>query len=341
MKITAIALAASLLLPATLAAKTLRYSDHEPLGGMRTRFIKDVFFAAIDRESKGRLRIEEHWGGDIASGYDALRVVGEGRAADIAVVVPEYVEKDLPLQQVFKSFPVGPTAGRQVAFFRRAYAEIPEFSAELSKANVVNLFLATGYPVAFFGTKPMDGLDALKGGKWRTASFWQTDFLQNTGATPVSIPWGPEILKALQNGSLDGVMVNVDGGVELDLQKAAPNILISKNLWLGHVYLLVMNKDTWNGLAKDDQEAIERAAESAYTSLGAVMEASFTAQVDSLKRGGAAVRTLETKELGEWSVATRYQEVQSQWIKRQEEEGRGDAGFVLARVSSILAETIR
>ena len=41
------------LLPGTaLAAKVLRYSDHEPLGGMRTRFIKDVFFAAIEKEMK-------------------------------------------------------------------------------------------------------------------------------------------------------------------------------------------------------------------------------------------------------------------------------------------------
>ena len=29
----------------------LTYSDHEPLGNMRTRFLNDVFFRAIEKES--------------------------------------------------------------------------------------------------------------------------------------------------------------------------------------------------------------------------------------------------------------------------------------------------
>jgi hypothetical protein len=47
--------------------RILKYSDHEPLGGMRTRFLKDVLFPAIERESNGRLKIEDHWDGEIAA----------------------------------------------------------------------------------------------------------------------------------------------------------------------------------------------------------------------------------------------------------------------------------
>ena len=42
----------------------LRYTDHEPYGGMRTMLIKNVFFAAIEKESQGRLKIEAHWNGE-------------------------------------------------------------------------------------------------------------------------------------------------------------------------------------------------------------------------------------------------------------------------------------
>jgi TRAP-type C4-dicarboxylate transport system substrate-binding protein len=81
---------AAFLLPATASAeKTLRYSDHEPLGGMRTKFIKDVFFAAIEKESNGRLKIADHWDSALATGYDALTVLGEGTVADLGIVVPE------------------------------------------------------------------------------------------------------------------------------------------------------------------------------------------------------------------------------------------------------------
>lgn len=40
-------LAASLLPAAASTTRTLTYSDHEPLGDMRTRFINDVFFPEI------------------------------------------------------------------------------------------------------------------------------------------------------------------------------------------------------------------------------------------------------------------------------------------------------
>ena len=76
-------------------------------------------------------------------------------------------------------------------------------------------------------------------------SFWHQDFLRNTGAVPVTMPWGEGVYKALQGGTLDGLMVNVDSGYDLKVHETAPHVLISKDLWLGHVYLLVMNKTTW------------------------------------------------------------------------------------------------
>ena len=235
----------ALLICGTAAAQTiLRYSDHEPLGGMRTRFIKDVFFAAIHKESNGRLKVDDHWDSKLATGYDALRVVGEGRVADMGIVVPEYTANDLPLHQIFKSFPKGPTGDKQVTFFRRAYAEIPALPAELHKKNVVEILFATGYPVAFFSTTPLNNLNELKGFKWRSASFWHQDFLRNSGATPISMPWGDGVFKAMQARTLDGLMVNVDSGYMLKVHETAPYVLLSKDLWLGHLYLLVMNKAT-------------------------------------------------------------------------------------------------
>ena len=98
-KLLTLLLIALLLPTAAIAQRILRYSDHEPLGGMRTRFIKDVFFSAIEKESKGRLKIEDRWDSEVSSGYDALRVLGDGKVADMAIVVPEFSAKQLPLHQ--------------------------------------------------------------------------------------------------------------------------------------------------------------------------------------------------------------------------------------------------
>lgn len=327
----------TLLAPTVASAtQTLIYSDHEPLGGMRTRFIQEVFFPAIEQESQGRLKIEAHWDSKLATGYDALSVVGKSGAADMATVVPEYSPNTLPLHQIFKSFPTGPTGDQQVAFFRRVYAEIPAFPAELAQQNAVNLLFSTGYPVAFFSTKPLGRLDQIKGQKWRSASFWHQDFLRNAGATPVSMPWGDEIYQAMRAGTLDGLMVNVDGGYQLGVHKVAPNVLFSKELWMGHVYLLAMNKTTWDNLAQQDQQAIQRAAATAYKTLGTVMNASFDAQVAELKKDGVKIRILQPIELEQWKAATRYQQVQAAWVQEQEGKGLKEAGAVLEKVSAML-----
>lgn len=332
----------TLLMPTTVSAvQILKYSDHEPLGGMRTSFIKDVFFAEIEKESQGRLKVDAHWNSELARSYDALGVVKEGKIADMAIVVPEYTPKEFPLQQIFKSFPVGPTGARQVEFFRKAYATIPAFQAEVARQNVVNLFLATGYPVAFFSTKPLNKLDDITGQKWRSASFWHQDFLKNSGSIPVSMPWGEGIYDALKAGSLDGLMVNVDSGYELNVHKTAPNVLISKDLWLGHVYLLVMNKDTWNKLADEDKQAIQRAASKAYQTLGSVMDSSFDSMVGELAHNGVKIRQLSSTEVAHWESATQYQQVQEKWVKEQESKGVKEAGRTMDKVTALLKESMK
>lgn len=330
------------LLPATACAqRILRYSDHEPLDGMRTRFFKDVLFAAIERESNGRLKIQDHWDSAVSTGYDALRVVGDGKATDMAVVVPEYSAKELPLHQLFKSFPTGPTDDKQVAFFRRAYAEIPAFRAELKTNNVVEIFLGTGYPLAFFSTGALNSLKDIKGHTWRSASFWHQDFLRNAKANPVSIPWGESVFKAMRDKTLDGLMVNVDSAYTLKVHEVAPHVLLSKDLWLGHLYVLAMNRNTWNGLAQEDKEAIQRAAEIAYSQLGHVMDESFDTMIDDLRKAGVGVRLLENKELDAWKTSTKYEEIQATWVKEQDGNGAKDARPVLEKIKVILNDAMQ
>ena len=340
-KILWMLLAAFLLPTVASAQKTIRYSDHEPMGGMRTRFIKEVFFPAIEKESNGRLKIEAHWDGELAKAYDALGAVKAGKVTDMATTVPEYTAKELPLHQIFKSFPVGPSGDKQVSLFRRVYAEVPEFSAELQKNNLVEIFLGTGYPVAFFSTQPLNNLERIKGHTWRTASFWHEDFLRNAGAVPVTMHWGEAVYKALQARTLDGLMVNVDSGYDLKVYEHAPYALVSKDLWLGHLYPLVMNREVWNGLAQEDQQAIQRAAETAYKALGATMDRRFDAQLEELRKNGTTIRLLERTEVQAFQTATRYEEAQAVWVKEQENKGAKDAGAVVKKVSFILNETIK
>ena len=168
--LAALCLAAGLLHSAA-AQTVLRYSDHEPLyvspiydvnqtgrppqyapyGNMRTRFINDVFFKHAEAESGGRIKIEPHWDGSIAQAHDELQALADGKT-DLIVAVPEYSAEQLPLNQLFKGFMIGPAGAQQVQTLRRIYADIPELAAEYQKNGATPLIIATGYPVAFLAS---------------------------------------------------------------------------------------------------------------------------------------------------------------------------------------------
>ena len=140
----------AILLMKVSAQRVLKYSDHESANEMRTLFLKNILFPTIEKESKGRIKIEAYWNGQLSSSYDALKKVSKGDTIDITTVVPEYAANELPIHQLFKSFLLGPTGKKQVAFFRKMYETTPELTNELYQNNIEPIFLSTGYGVGFF-----------------------------------------------------------------------------------------------------------------------------------------------------------------------------------------------
>lgn len=331
--------AAALLcvMQSALAETVLRYTDHEPLGNMRTKVINDVFFKAIAQESQGRIRVEPHWNGELSVSYDALKTISEGQKADIGIVVPEYTAEQLPLHQMFKSFPLGPDNGeKQVAFFHHVFAKMPQFSAELAANNLVNLQFFLGYPAAFFSANPVLKYDDLKNTTWRTASFWHQSYLENAGATVVKMPWNAQITEALQAGKLSGLLVNLDSGDDIKAWKAAKEVRVSPRLWLGHVYLLVINKQRWEQLAPQDKDAIQRAAVRTEKVLGATLDSSLSSMVANMNAQGAHARYLTPEELESWQNISHYQAVQADWVAKQQAKGITGVAEILREVKAQL-----
>lgn len=205
----------------------------------------------------------------------------------------------------------------------------------------MNLQFFLGYPVGFFSTRPIDKLTALQGTTWRTASFWHRAYLNHTGAKTVTLPWNEQITTALREGKLDGLMVNLDSGYDIHAERAAPNVLLSPSLWLGHVYLLVMNKQTWENLDKRDREAIQRAAITTEKALGKALDNNLISMVKTLEQDGAQVRYLKKSELDARQKAIGYQQEQTQWVEKQKAEGVDNAEDVMQKVANILDETMR
>ncbi|MFD1382858.1 TRAP transporter substrate-binding protein DctP [Rhodanobacter aciditrophus] len=313
----------------------LIYSDHQPLGQMRTTFLKEVLFPAIEQESNGRLNIDDHWNGELAIAYEALPTLKEGKTVNISTIVPEYTAKELPLSQIFKSYPTGPSGQDQVTLFRDIFESVPEFEQEFRDNNLEPIFLSTGYPVGFFSTKPVNDINDIQGQKWRSASFWHLDYLREAGAEPVRTHWSPEIYDMLEDGRLDGIYVNIDSAYNLKLHEKAPYALVSKSMWLGHLYVVAMNKTAYDALEQIDKDAIKRAASRAYRQQGRNMDEEFDTMVSKLRAEGAEIRIMTDEEVDQWGRLTNYPAIQRRWAQEQLKAGVQNAEDVIYKVTRV------
>jgi TRAP-type C4-dicarboxylate transport system substrate-binding protein len=336
-----VALAVVLLAASAVTAGTItvKYSDHDPPGGVRTNFVKNVWFPEMIKQTGNKITIQDYWGGAMVSAPEALKAIGDN-VTNMGFVFPEFYSKQLQLHQGFKLFPVGPaTWESQRWLYKKVYDEIPEFLGEFQKFNQMPLFATAGLPAAFTSTKPITKVADLKGRKWRASSRWVLAYIKNAGATPVSVPWA-DCYMALQTGTIDGVLTNYDGAAMTKLDEAGPNILVAKELWWATPFVHLVNLDFWKGLPKDVQDGILKASETASAQFGKAYDEAFDQIVAAEKKAGRKVNIMGSDELAKWEQATGYQEQQKIWVKELQEAGYKNADQILAKLTAIHKEAM-
>ena len=77
MDMNKIVLLMMLYAPMLVGAQTLTFTDHEPLGNMRTQ-VTEQFFRLVAQENKGRIRIREttHVGAVVTKDVEPNTIVG-------------------------------------------------------------------------------------------------------------------------------------------------------------------------------------------------------------------------------------------------------------------------
>ncbi|ROV54416.1 hypothetical protein EGS38_11075 [Neisseria chenwenguii] len=142
----------------------------------------------------------------------------------------------------------------------------------------------------------------------------------------------------LKTGELGGLMVNVDSGYDIGAHKSAPYILTSQQLWLGHIYPVVMNAERWKKLSKSDQAAFTKAAQKVYGTLGDTLDKSYDDMLLKLIKDGAVVRMPNGQEVTKFAQAANYQNQQNQWAAKQEAEGVKNVQSVLQKLRNLMAK---
>lgn len=333
----AILLAAAVALP--LHAETARYSDHDPLGGMRPQFVNDIWFPAIAEASKGSIKIKPMFGGTLMGSKEVLSGVGDG-IADMGFVFPGHYPERLIAHTIFPLFPRGPAKFENIAwFYHQLYERVPAFNAELEAAGVVPLMTTAGLPGVFVSKYKMDSLAGLKNHKWRAGGKWLLKYLENAGAAPVSVPWG-DVYVALQTGTIDGVFANYDGINLMKFDEVAPNVMLSKELWFSIPFVHVANKEFYDGLPDEGRGALKEASARAEAEFGAVYDATFNAIRDSEVAAGVKVHELSPADVDLWENAPELAKLRAQWVGEAKASGLENAQEVMDQTIAIFNEAL-
>ncbi|MGE7472053.1 TRAP transporter substrate-binding protein [Bosea sp. NPDC003192] len=134
-------------------------------------------------------------------------------------------------------------------------------------------------PALFAMRNKIDDLGGFKGRKIRVfASAWQTEPLKTLGATAVPMSLA-EVLPALQQGTLDGVMSSISQFTTLRFYDAAP---FAVDLGHAEVNIVVVGSKRWyEGLAPNLQKAVDEAGRLASTEIVAPT-AAFVAEQEKI-----------------------------------------------------------
>lgn len=312
----------------------LNYSDHDPLGGMRTQFVKDVWLPEITEQSDGEITVRHFWGGALLSSKEILKGVGDG-IADLGMVYPGHYPRQLIAHSVFSLFPRGPTSfTNMIWFYRKAYEEVPALTDELSKVNVMPLMITAGLPGAFASTSPLESLDDVMGNRWRGGGKWPLRYLESIGAVPVAVPWDDTYM-ALQTGTIDGALANYDGLRMMKLDEAAPNLLVSKELWYALPFLHLVNARKFERLPKENRNALLRAAAVAEQKFAATYDAAFESIRAEQQADGYTVTDMTSADLARWENKEALARLQSEWVSEAEAAGLVDAAGIMRQVRAI------
>jgi TRAP-type C4-dicarboxylate transport system substrate-binding protein len=312
-------------------AVTMKYSDHDPPGGMRTDFLKNVWLPEIEKQTGGKVKMQDFFGGALLGSKEILKGIGDG-ITQAGFLYPGHYPGQLTAFTIYKLFPRGPAKFENMVWlYRKVTEEIPEFNAGLKKANQMTLLYTAGLPGAFTGKNPLTSLSDIKGDRWRAGDKWALRFLKNAGAVPVSVPWG-DVYMALQTGTIDGCFTNYDGLHMMKFDEVAPNLLISKKLWYAMPFIHNVNLDFWNGLPKEIQEGILKASKIAEEKFADVYEKAFEKVKSEQEAAGFKVTTMSQDDIVKWENADQLDALQQQWVKEAEAAGMKNASGVLEKM---------
>jgi TRAP-type transport system periplasmic protein len=172
---------------------------------------------------------------------------------------------------------------------------------EMTDNFKVLFYKPTMFQHFFLRNKKVTKLEDFKGMKVRALSGLQGQAIAALGATGVSMPGG-ELYMALQTGVIDGTVTGVDNVVDRKFYEVAKYGL--RNPVYSGIWIVAMNKETWNSLPKELQTLMEEIGQEVQAAEQKRTLDSEKAYWDTVRQKGMDVYTIPPDEIARWKKAT-------------------------------------
>ncbi|OPY80140.1 MAG: Sialic acid-binding periplasmic protein SiaP precursor [Syntrophorhabdus sp. PtaU1.Bin058] len=228
----------------------LRYSNFfppvHPISKLAEEWIKEV-----EKRTNGRVKISYFPGNTLAPPGQAYDAVVKG-IADMAQNLLAYSPGRLPLSEVLQQ-PLGYSSGYQGTKMANEYYK--KFKPK-EFDDVKVMYLHGVAPGTFHTKKEIKSFDDIKGLRIK-ANAENAEIVKVLGGAPVTMPI-TETYDALQKGLAEGILLPNEALKGWRFAEVVKTSIDSNAVsYLTSMYV-IMNKDKWNRISKEDQAAIEK-----------------------------------------------------------------------------------
>lgn len=216
----------------------------------------DEFVAEVAEKSDGRLVIEVFHGGTLGSAKDTYDMVING-TCDIGGGLPSFFPGRFPMTEAI-SLPLmgveNATQGTQAIW--DMYNNTEYLKDEYAEVEVLLLNVCNDSPIAT-KSKKIESYEDFAGLKLRANAGPPTEFVQQIGATPMSIVVG-ELYSSLEKSVIDGVVSDWNAFNAFKLYDQL-NYYVDEKFTI-NPYFVIMNKNSFSNLPEDLQQILKECA---------------------------------------------------------------------------------
>jgi C4-dicarboxylate-binding protein DctP len=334
---TAMASAMAISASATETIKLVAI-DGYPAKAMWVDQFSKFFIPEVNKRlaETGNYEIEwqEAYGGAIVKPKGVLEGIKLG-LGDIGVVTTVFHASELPSQALGYVTPFISTDARVVAkAIDEVAKEYPQMAAEFDAENQV--YLATGVVLdtyQVFSREPIKSVKDIEGKKIGGAGY-NLRYLEGIPNTAGVRGGLTDYYTMLQTGAIDGSMMWPEAAMTFKLHEVAPYMLKAD---LGSVAskTLTINKDVWNKLPEEVQNALKETAVAYRDHIAQVAMDRAAESIEAFEAAGGTVIELSPEERAAW--ANSMPNIAVEWAAQMDESGGRGSEMLKAYLAKLEA----